>query len=130
MIYGIGTDIVGITRMEEGLARFGEKFARRILTDEEFAGFLLAERSAHFLARRFAVKEAVVKALGTGFRDGISMQHITLEHDALGKPLLNFSGRLQELMLERGVGEGFVSVSDEREYAIAYVILCRPQPLK
>lgn len=125
MIYGIGTDIVAVARMASALERFGERFARRILAPEEFADYCQASRPAHFLAKRYAVKEAVVKALGTGFRDGLSLRHISVGHDAAGKPLLCYAAPLRRRLTERGVGEGFVSVSDEQEYAVAYVILCR-----
>jgi len=125
VIYGIGTDIVKISRIEEALRRHGERFAARILADDELAEFRQCGCSPAFLAKRFAAKEAAVKALGTGFRDGLSMRHISVGHDGLGKPLLAFAGRARELCDAHGVGEAFISLSDETEMAIAFVTLLR-----
>lgn len=127
MIYGIGTDIVRVSRMVQNLEQFGERFASRILAEEELAGFRKAPHRARFLAKRFAAKEAVVKALGTGFRNGISLHHVAVRHDDLGRPLLYCAGRLRELMNEFGVGEGFISLADEEDYAIAFVTFMRAE---
>lgn len=125
MIFGIGTDIVKVSRIADGLSRHGERFAARILSEPEMEEFRRCNRSAAFLAKRFAAKEAAVKALGVGFRDGISMHHICVTHDKLGKPLLHFSGRARELCEQQGVGEAFISLSDEKEMAVAFVTLLR-----
>jgi holo-[acyl-carrier protein] synthase len=125
VIYGIGTDIVQISRIADGLRRHGERFAAKILSSEEMEEFHRCDSSPAFLAKRFAAKEAAVKALGVGFRDGISMHHIRVGHDRLGKPLLLFCGRARELCQERGVGEAFISLSDERDMAVAFVTLLR-----
>lgn len=122
MIYGIGTDIVRVARMADNIARHGERFARKLLAEEELVDYANAPDPARFLAKRFAAKEAVVKAIGTGFRDGISLRHIAVRHDVLGKPLLYCSDRLAEVMLARGVGEGHLSLSDEQDYALAFVV--------
>jgi len=125
VIYGIGTDIVAVARMRRGLERYGEKFARRILSDSEMQEFAQSGKPDSFLAKRFAAKEAAVKALGTGFVHGISLRHVYVEHDELGKPILAVCGRAAELWQERGVGEGQISLSDERDYAVAFVVLMR-----
>lgn len=125
MIVGIGTDIVRIARFEALLERHGPRVAERILGAEELIEFAAAARPARFLAKRFAVKEAVAKAFGTGFRDGLSLRHIGLHHDALGRPLLSFSGRAEQLCARLGVGDTHVSVADEHDYAIAFVTLLR-----
>lgn len=125
MIYGIGTDIVRVARMEAGLARFGERFARRILADAEWEGFRRAPHPARFLAKRFAAKEAAAKAFGTGFRDGLGLSQIVVAHDARGRPLLEFSGRAAEFVREEGIGAAHLSVSDEDSHAIAFVTLVR-----
>lgn len=125
MIFGIGTDIVRVARMEKSLARHGERLARRILSEEELAEFGTAARPAQFLAKRFAAKEAAAKALGYGFRDGLSLRHIGVGHDPRGKPLLRFEGRARELVSELGIGEGFLTLADEAEYAVAFVTLMR-----
>lgn len=128
MIHGIGTDIVRIGRIADGLERYGEKFARRIATQQEFDQWRASPRPAHFLAKRFAAKEAAAKALGTGFRDGLQLRHIGVTKDPLGKPDLVFSGRAADLIEAYAIGGSFVSLSDEDDYAIAYVVLTREQP--
>lgn len=123
MIFGIGTDIVRIQRMADNLDRYGERFAARILTAAELAVFQDSAQQAQFLAKRFAAKEAAVKALGTGFRGGLSLRDIGVSNDGLGKPLLAFSERAQQALKNQGVGSAHLSLSDESEYAIAYVVL-------
>ena len=125
MIVGLGTDIVEIARVEESLQRLGDAFARRILTAVEFEAFLSSKRQSEFLAKRFAIKEAAAKALGTGIGRGVSWQHMTLEHDERGAPLLRFlDGALAQLQVLQGRNI-HVSVSDEKHYAVATVILER-----
>jgi len=125
MIFGIGTDIVRISRIQKSLDRYGERFSRRILAGQELDDFERTLHPARFLARRFAAKEAVVKAYGTGFTRGITFQDIVVSHDAAGKPLLLLSGRALELQQEMGIGEKFISISDEQEYAVAFVTLLK-----
>ncbi len=123
MIYGIGTDIVRVARIQENLDRFGRKFAQRILTPGELDEFDATNRPAHFLARRFAAKEAAVKALGTGFRQGIDFHHIGVEHDPQGRPLLAFFGPARTLEESLGISTGFISLADEDDHAVAFVML-------
>ena len=125
MIYGIGVDMVKVSRIRAGLERFGDRYARRILSVSEFEEFQRARRRDSFLAKRFAVKEAVAKALGTGFRDGLTLRQISVVHDALGKPEVRCSGRASELLEASGIGESHVSISDEDDYALAFVTLTR-----
>ena len=125
MIFGIGTDIVRISRIQRGLDRYGQRFARRILAGQELDDFQRTLHPARFLARRFAAKEAVVKAYGTGFTRGMTFQDIIVSHDAAGKPLLLLSGRALELQHELRIGEMFISISDEQEYAVAFVTLLK-----
>ncbi|HSH28929.1 MAG TPA: holo-ACP synthase [Thiohalobacter sp.] len=122
-IYGIGTDIVSIARMEQALARFGRRFAERILGDAELGELDACARPAALLAKRFAVKEAVAKAFGTGFRDGLRLQDIQVGHDARGRPEMHYQGAAQALVRTHAVTASHVSIADERDYAIAYVIL-------
>ncbi len=123
MIYGIGTDIVHINRMRDDLDRYGDKFARRILTDAEFAEFQGKSNQAAFLAKRFAAKEATAKAMGTGFSQGLSLHHIGVEHDKAGKPVLEFSGVAEKFLQEKQIKQTHLSLADEREYAVAFVTL-------
>lgn len=127
MIFGIGTDIVHVVRMAENIERYGERFAARILTDTELEEYRRAAHPANFLAKRFAAKEAAAKALGWGFRDGLTLHDINVGHDGRGRPLLEFSGRAVELLEELGVGEAFLSLSDERDYALAFVTLAKAE---
>lgn len=123
MIVGIGTDLVRVARLEEGLARFGDALARRILSEAEWAEFCRAPCRAPFLAKRFAAKEAVAKAMGTGFRGGMRLGDIGVTHDPLGRPGLSYSGVTAARMRERRVTLSHLSLSDERDYALAFVIL-------
>ena len=123
MIFGIGTDIVEISRMEQNLSRHGERFAERILTEVELARYSQHVKPAQFLAKRFAAKEAVAKAFGTGFRDGLSLQHIGVVNDAHGRPMLEFSGQAAEMLEKFNITRSHLSLSDEPHYAIAFVIL-------
>ncbi len=125
MLVGIGTDIVRIARFEAMLERHGRRVAERILSAEELVEFAATARPANFLAKRFAVKEAVAKAFGTGFRDGLSLRHIGVAHDSLGKPSLRFYAQAEVMLNTAGVGETHVSVTDEEEFAVAFVILLR-----
>ncbi|NIR62122.1 MAG: holo-ACP synthase [Gammaproteobacteria bacterium] len=123
MIYGIGTDIVAVARIERNIARYGERFSRRILAPEELAGLAGNARPAHFLARRFAAKEATAKALGTGFRGGLRLTDIRVGHDGLGRPELRYAGYARRLVDELGITRSLVSIADERDHAVAYVTL-------
>lgn len=123
MIYGIGTDIVSVQRISDGLARHGERFAQRILGETELSGFALATSPANYLAKRFAAKEATAKALGTGFRNGLSLSQITVGHDPLGRPILEFNGKALTLIRDLGIESSHLSLADEKEYAIAFVTL-------
>lgn len=121
MIFGIGTDIVSVSRIRDALQRHGERFARRILADSELEAFNRAVHPENFVAKRFAAKEAAAKAFGTGFSGGLAMRDIAVVNDALGKPELSFHGRAVSLCEELGIGKHFLSLSDEREHAIAFV---------
>ncbi|WP_426417300.1 holo-ACP synthase [Aestuariirhabdus sp. LZHN29] len=123
MVVGIGTDIVRIDRIERSLQKFGTGFAERVLTPAELEEFNKANKPATFLAKRFAVKEAASKALGTGIGDGVSFQHIYVEHDALGAPLLRLCERAKEIAAGRGATDYLVTLSDEKDYVVAFVVL-------
>ena len=125
MIFGIGTDIVQVVRIQRNLDRYGQRFVTRILGSAELGDYRTSPHPARFLARRFAAKEAMAKALGTGFSQGMTFRDISVGHDANGKPELHLEGRAAEFCREQGVGEIFISISDEREYAVAFVTLLR-----
>lgn len=123
MIYGIGTDIVEVVRIEESLSRFGDTFAQRILNDVEWGEYQASHVKARFLAKRFAAKEAFAKALGTGIRGAASFGNIGVGHDALGKPELQLAPVLQQWLEEKGVSRLHLSISDEKMLAAAFVVL-------
>lgn len=123
MIYGIGTDIVEVSRIEESLARFGNAFARRILSEREMQEFTQSHTQARFLAKRFAAKEAFAKALGTGIRAPATFENIAVAHDDLGKPVLDIAPDLQSTLDAKGIRFMHLSISDEKSLAAAFVVL-------
>ena len=123
MIYGIGTDIVATGRVSAALEKFGERFAARILAPEERTEFAAHQSPARFLAKRFAAKEAFAKALGTGIRHPATLHNIRVGHDSLGKPSLLFDPVLAVDLEQRGICNHHLSLSDEQDMAVAFVIL-------
>lgn len=122
MIRGIGTDLVLVSRIEAALRRQGERFARRILTDSEWLRFASHKQPARYLAKRYAAKEAILKALGTGLAQGMSWQHIQIDNDSLGAPVVCLSGVAAKHLEAGGGGRMLLSLSDEREQALAFAI--------
>jgi holo-[acyl-carrier protein] synthase len=125
MIYGIGTDIVAVARLRGMWERHGERVLEKLLAPQEMADFSRATDKGRFLAKRFAAKEAFCKALGTGVRPPATLPAIAVGHDELGKPVLDFCGQLEK-MLENENLKAHLSISDEAEYAVAYVVLEKP----
>ena len=123
MIYGVGNDVVEIERIRNALGRFGERFARRILCPPELERFARHKLKANYLAKRFAAKEAFTKALGTGIHAPANWHGVWVTNLPSGKPTLEFSAALTQLMAARGVTRAHVSLSDERGVAFATVIL-------
>ena len=121
-VLGLGTDIVQIDRLEAQLAR-SDKLARRVLTDAEFEQFSANKYPARYLAKRFAAKEAAVKAIGIGIGNGISWQHVQVSNLESGQPVLSFNGLFAELCEKRGITRSHLSIADEQAYAVATVIL-------
>ena len=123
MIYGVGTDVVEIGRIEAALKRYGERFAQRILCPSELERFQKHRLPANYLAKRFAAKEAFTKALGTGIKSPANWHGVWVRNLASGKPVLAFSDALGALLKKRGITSAHVSLSDERGVAFATVIL-------
>lgn len=121
MIVGIGIDIIDLDRIGKIYERFGAKFINHILTQKEIAA--MPKHPSSYLASRFAVKEAAVKALGTGFSNGITPKSIELSKDALGKPILQLTGNALNRANYLGAHFYHVSLSHERNAAVAIVIL-------
>lgn len=123
MIYGVGTDLIEIPRVERALERFGARFARRILCEPELRRFCSHAKPAAYLAKRFAAKEAFTKALGTGIRAPANWHGVWVINLRSGKPQLEFSASLAELLEARGIRRTHLTLSDERGLAAATVIL-------
>ena len=122
-LLGLGTDIFELSRIEAGIQRSGDRLARRILCANEWAVYQQHQQPVRFLAKRFAVKEAAAKALGTGIRNGLAFEQFEVVNDVLGKPGLVFHARAAEMAAEMGVKSVHVTLADERRYACATVIL-------
>lgn len=125
MIFGVGTDVVEISRIAATYERFGEHFVRRLLLDEELRLFRPYKRKVRFLAMRFAAKEAIVKAMGTGFAHGMWIRDVGVINDSWGKPIVIFSERGRKRCAELGCGEGHVSLTDEAGLVVAMAIVMR-----
>jgi holo-[acyl-carrier protein] synthase len=125
LIYGVGTDVVEIARIEKALGRFGERFARRILCEPELKRFNSHRKPAAYLAKRFAAKEAFTKALGTGIHAPANWHGVWVKNLPSGKPELQFSDELKKLLDQRRISHSHVSLTDERGLAAATVILER-----
>ena len=123
MIYGVGTDLVEIQRIDKVLKRFGERFARRILCEPELKRFRLHKQPVAYLAKRFAAKEAFSKALGTGIHAPVNWHGIWVVNLKSGKPQLEFSDDLKKLLEQRDIRRTHLSLTDEKDMAAATVIL-------
>lgn len=122
MIYGIGTDLLRIDRVDRLWEKYGGHFAEKILMPQERAAFEQAHRKGNFLAKAFAVKEAFVKALGTGFTD-VSYRDAGVVALASGKPVLVFSAAMHGRLDVLGISGGHVSLTDEDGRVMAFVVL-------
>lgn len=123
MIYGIGTDIVEVARIEASITKFGDDFAKRVLAQSELASYMQSNIKPRFLAKRFAAKEAFSKAMGTGLRAPVLLENIAVGHDALGKPVLILAPELLAFMHAKNITNTHISISDEKNLAAAFVVL-------
>ena len=131
MIYGIGTDIVQISRVEAALARSGERFAEKILGPQELEKYHARRarspvRGLRFLATRFSAKEAFSKAIGLGMRMPMTWRSAQMLNDPSGKPVIVCSGALLEFMQQNRLSAQ-VTISDEADYGVAFVIVTRDE---
>ena len=122
MIFGVGTDIVELSRIQSTYERFGDHFVRRLLMDEELELFRRSKWPVRFLAMRFAGKEATVKAMGTGFAHGIWLRDVGITSNSWGRPLVIWSERGQRVCERLGIGEGHVSLTDEPGLVMAFAV--------
>jgi holo-[acyl-carrier protein] synthase len=123
MILGIGNDLADVRRFEASIAKLGDRLARRVLTESEWQQYRSSLRPAVFLTKRFAVKEAVAKALGTGFRQGVSWQDISIHHSDLGQPTVTLSGAAQRRFESLGGRALHVTLSDEGHLVSAFAVV-------
>lgn len=123
MIFGVGTDIVELSRIQASYDRFGEHFVNRILMPEELELFRKSKWPVRFLAMRFAGKEAAVKAMGTGFRHGIWVRDVGITNNDWGRPLIIWSERGRKVCEQLGIGSGHVSLTDDAGLVIAFAVV-------
>ena len=123
MIYGVGTDIVSIERVQSIINKNRDGFINRILTEHERALFANKADSAAFCAKRFAAKEAFSKALGTGIGRVLSFQDLTVRSNENGKPYFMPSEKLRLYLKDKEIQQGHLSISDESQNALAFVVL-------
>lgn len=123
MIIGIGTDIASIGRFQENIDKHGNRFVDKILSESEKPSYEQSNQKAQFLASRFAAKEALAKALGTGFRDGLIMPDIAILSNLIGRPYFQLSGKADVIAHMLGVKELHLSLTHEKDFALAFVVL-------
>jgi len=125
VIFGIGVDVLEAERISQTLERFGTRFIEHLLMPEEQAQLTRTARPARFCAMRFAAKEAIVKAMGTGFAHGVWIRDVGVVQNAWGKPEVVFSARGERVRRELGIGEAHVTLTDERGLVVAVAVLLR-----
>ncbi|WP_290647735.1 holo-ACP synthase [Aquisalimonas sp.] len=118
----MGTDLVHVPRIQKVLARHGQRFAERVLAPEELLRWQTHADPAAYLAKRWAVKEAAAKALGTGIGGDTGFHDLRVARSAAGKPLLLVTGRAEATARALGIEHWHVSISDEGDYALAFVV--------
>ena len=123
MIKGVGTDLIKVARIEQALEKHGDRFASRILTSDEIQLFNSASCGARYLAKRFALKEAIVKALGTGIAKGVGWQNINISNNEAGQPYAELNGMAKTVMESLGASCLNISLSDEQDYVLAFAVL-------
>ena len=125
MIFGIGVDVLESRRMHATYARFGARLLERLLMPAERVQFERTQRPERFLAMRFAAKEAIVKAMGTGFSHGMLIRDVGVVQNDWGKPEVIYSERGERMRRRLGIGEGHVTLTDEAGLVVAVAVLLR-----
>jgi holo-[acyl-carrier protein] synthase len=123
MIVGTGIDVVNIERIQRTMSRWGNAFLRRVFTEREILECQKRIRPSECFAIRFAAKEAFLKAIGWGLRNGIQWIDIEVQNDPLGKPFLSFHGKAKEVLEALKIEKPFLTLSHEYPYAVAHVLL-------
>lgn len=125
MIFGIGVDVLEAKRVKKVYERFGDRFVGHLLLPAEQAQLARTKRPERFLAMRFAAKEAIVKAMGTGFAHGMWIRDVGVVQNSWGKPEVVYSARGEARRRELGVGEGHITLTDEAGLIVAVAVLLR-----
>jgi holo-[acyl-carrier protein] synthase len=123
MIVGTGIDIVNIDRIERLMTRWGVLFLNRVFTEKEILLCQQRSRSSECFAIRFAAKEAFLKAIGWGLRNGIQWTDIEVENDPMGKPMFSFHRKAKEVCETLRIEKALLTLSHDRPYAVAHVLL-------
>ena len=122
-VKGIGTDIVNVDRIKQVYSNQGERFVRRLLTGAEQQVFQQRKAAISYLANRFAAKEAIAKALGTGIAKGVRFTDIEVLPNDQGAPEVTLYGKAKERLLQLEASSVMLSLSDEKDYAVAFAVL-------
>ncbi len=125
MIFGVGIDVLQADRISAVFRKYGEHFVNRLLMPEERALFDEQKRPERFLAMRFAAKEAVVKAMGTGFANGMWVRDVGVVPDRFGRPEIIFSDRGKRKCAELGIADGHLTLTDEAGLVVAVAIMMK-----
>jgi holo-[acyl-carrier protein] synthase len=125
VIFGIGVDVLESARIASTLERFGSRFIEHLLLPAEHEQLARTERRTRFLAMRFAAKEAIVKAMGTGFAHGVWIRDVGVVQNSWGKPEVVFSERGERVRRALGIGEGHVTLTDEAGLVVAVAVLMK-----
>jgi holo-[acyl-carrier protein] synthase len=125
VIFGIGTDVLEVARVERVYAKYGEHFVQRLLLPAELEQLKLTQRTVRFLAMHFAAKEAIVKAMGTGFAHGVWIRDVGTVQNRWGKPEVIYSERGRRMCERLGVGDGHVTLTDEAGLVLAMAVLMK-----
>ena len=122
-IFGIGVDLVNTKRIQLLYQKYGDRFPKRILDDDEMQLFENSKNKERYLCNAFAGKEAAVKALGTGFSQGVHWKDFGLSRKSSGQPQLHYTKKIKEKFNSLGVSSSHISISDEDPWSIAMVVL-------